>query len=97
MRWVDFYDTAMDQLERDPYQISWWLGEQTPVPGPVDVGRIADRLDAGLPCSPAELLALAFNDAQRAVRALHLLREAYRADPGICRDAEILSSHLEHA
>jgi hypothetical protein len=86
---------AADAMDRDPYSIAWWLGEHTPTANaPVDIGIVADRMDAGMQCTAAELLALAFNDSARAVHALHLLREMYRADPGVQRDAEILAAQL---
>lgn len=88
---------AEAEMDRDPYSLAWWLGEQTPTPGPVDLGIAADRLDAGLQVTVPELLALAFCDQQRAIRALHLLREAYRADPKVTSDTQIRASELYDA
>ncbi len=90
----DAYDDAVQTMHRDPYSIAWWISQQIPFQGAVDIGIVADRLDAGLSLTVPELLALAFNDSIRSVAAISLLREAYSSDPMIRRDAEILASEL---
>lgn len=95
---------AEDELDRDGYQLAWWLNNHAilDASGPADLGSVRERIDIGEPCSAAELLALAFNDADCAVYCLHLLREQFRAHAETrelvkARAAEILAEQDEGA
>lgn len=74
-------EAAEDEADRDGYQLAWWLNNFAIVEhtGPADLGSVRERIYLGEPCTPSELLALAFNDTSRAGYCLHLLREQFRA------------------
>jgi hypothetical protein len=74
-------DIAEDEADRDGYSLAWWLINFAIVEhtGPADLASVRERIDLGEPCTASELLALAFNDGDRAGYCLHLLREQYRA------------------
>lgn len=76
------YELAKDAVDCDPYAIVAFINDKCPdKPGHVPPSTLAKRLDDGEELTAPELLALAMNDKARALRALHLLRELYRADP----------------
>lgn len=97
-------ELAQDEADRDGYCIAWWLNnhaidEHT---GPADLASVRERIALGEPCTASELLALAFNDSDRAGYCLHLLREQYRAHHDTVaqikgRAAEILAAQEEAA
>lgn len=90
-------DDAQAEFDRNPYSLVWWLDANTADNSPVDLGIAADRLDAGLQLTPPELLALALNDSRRAVQALAMLRDQYRADYNIARDVRERAAELYEA
>ncbi len=77
----DALEAAEDEADRDGYQLAWWLNNFAIVEhtGPADLGSVRERIDLGESCTPSELLALAFNDSDKAGYCLHLLREQFRA------------------
>jgi hypothetical protein len=77
-------EMAADELDRCSYSLSWFLNDVCPAePRFEDVAAAAETLDAGdeHKLTSGALLALAFNDAARAVRALAVLRDRYRQHP----------------
>lgn len=98
----DAKEAAQDEADRDGYQLAWWLNNHAILEhtGPADLGSVRERIDLGEPCTPSELLALAFNDSDKAGYCLHLLREQFRAHAQTRewvagRAAEILAAQAE--
>lgn len=95
-------EAAEDGADRDGYCLAWWLNNSAVLThtGPADLGSVRERIDLGEPCTASELLALAFNDSDKAGYCLHLLREQYRANTETRervkgRAAEILAAQAE--
>lgn len=91
-------ELAADQIDRCSYSLAWWINEVTPAdPQVEDVAAAGAALDAGdedgLSCGA--LLALAFNDAGRAVQALAVLRDRYRQYPATVDSVGIRASELQ--
>jgi hypothetical protein len=74
-------DIAEGEADRDGYSLALWLNNFAIIDhtGPADLASVRERIDLGEPCTASELLALAFNDGDKAAYCLHLLREQYRA------------------
>lgn len=74
-------DIAEDEADRDGYSLALWLNNFAIIDhtGAADLASVLERIDLGEPCTASELLALAFNDGDKAAYCLHLLREQYRA------------------
>lgn len=95
-------EAAEDEADRDGYQLAWFLNNHAIVEhtGPADLGSVRERIELGEECTASELLALAFNDSDRAGYCLHLLREQFRAHAQTRewvdgRAAEILAAQAE--
>lgn len=81
-------------VDREPAMVTQWLCDQVQTTGAVDIGAAADRLDAGRTLTVPQLLALAWCDDKRALRALAALREIYRQDAEVASETAARAAQL---